>query len=153
MSHSARQLAQCFLEIAPAALHWLRSAGRAHGEELPGVTIGQWRCLHMLEGQQHSLRELAARYGVSAPTMSRMISSMVERGWVSRAEAPGDRRQLVIKLLPPGERAMRDLHAEALNHLAELLEALTPEEREALAAGLTGLSRAVQQAQVHSPRA
>jgi DNA-binding MarR family transcriptional regulator len=153
MSRSTRQLARCFLEVAPAALHWLRGAGRAHRKELPGATIGQWRCLHMLEQQQHSLHELAERYGVSAPTMSRMISGMVERGWVSRAEAPGDRRQLVIKLLPPGERAMRDLHAEALDHLAELLEALTPEECQALAAGLTGLSRVVQQAQARSLRA
>ena len=35
---------------------------------------------------------LADRYEVSAPTMSRMVSGLVDRGFVSRVEDPDDRR-------------------------------------------------------------
>ena len=140
MSRSTRQLAQRFLEVAPAALYALRPP-RTPGE--PGGILGQMRCLHALEAGPRSLGELAAGYGVSAPTMSRMISVMVDRGWVSRADAPEDRRQLVLSLLPSGREALRDLQAHALDRLAELLEALDPGEQAALATGLDGLARAV----------
>ncbi len=149
MTQPTDSLAEHFLTVAPAVLKAMhaRGAGRASGDS--PATLGQLRCLVALAEGPQSLCSLARHYGVSAPSMSRMISALVRRGWVSRAEAPEDRRQLVLTLLPPGEAALRDLHAEALDRLSALFAALTPAERAALEQALQGLERAVTSS-VHS---
>jgi DNA-binding MarR family transcriptional regulator len=136
-----RALAQQVLEIGPAIFHTLRSiAPQADGV---ATTVGQMRCLLSLRAEPQSLSSLASHHGVSAPAMSRMVSELVARGWVSRVEALGDRRQVVLELLPPGRDALHTMHQQMLDQIAVLLENLTPQEQDALALGLRGLLRVV----------
>src|SRR5262245_1142634 len=135
-----RALAQQVLETWPAIFYRLRTIAPQTPEGM-AATVGQMRCLLSLHKEPQSLRSLASHHGVSAPTMSRMISELVGRGWVSRAEASGDRRQVVLELLPPGRDVLQSMREKMLDQIVTLLQKLTPEEQDALALGLQGLLR------------
>jgi hypothetical protein len=75
----------------------LRAAG-----EMPAPA--HFGLLTMLGNQPRTLTELALLQGVSLPTMSNSISTMVQRGWVKRSSPARDRRVVLIEVTPLGER-------------------------------------------------
>ncbi len=50
-------------------------------------------------------QELAARLGTSKQGLSRLVQTLVERGYASRAADPGDRRRVRLTLTERGEEA------------------------------------------------
>ena len=69
-------------------------------------------------------RVLASELGMSAPTVSKMVSSLARRGFVARDEDPNDRRAVCCRLLDKGSRLIRGgweadrvLGREVLNRL------------------------------------
>jgi MarR family transcriptional regulator for hemolysin len=82
---------------------------RAHG-----LTMQQWELLVRLRRAGGSLdqRELCRGSGVSPATMSALIESAAERGFVVREAHPGDRRRRRIALSPEGR-----VRVEAVPHL------------------------------------
>ena len=140
MNDLAYSTAQHLLALLPRLSHRLRDAAQPHA-----LTVGQFRCLAILTHGPLTLGELANRYGVSPPTMSRMVSGLVERGWVSRVEDPLDRRWVRLEALPAGRAAWEEMFEDARAQLAELLEGLTPEELAHLQHGLQALARLTDQ--------
>jgi DNA-binding MarR family transcriptional regulator len=74
------------------------------------IDIGQ-RQLQILfllghKGPCHA-RVLASELGMSAPTMSKMLSSLAKRGFIARDEDPNDRRAVRCRLLDKGSRLIR----------------------------------------------
>jgi DNA-binding MarR family transcriptional regulator len=136
-----QRVARRFLEVVPALLHSLGSDLRAVGEDSGPVTIQQFRALVALHRGPCSLNELAALHEVSAPAASRLISTLVERGWVRRESHPEDRRQVVLSLTSEGEKMWNLMAQRGTEHLAEMLDELTPEEVDALEQALAGLAR------------
>ena len=108
---------------------------RASGE-LPAPA--HFGLLSMLSAQPHArtLTDLAALQGVSLPTMSNSISALVDRGWVQRATAGADRRQVVIEVTPTGRAALDRVSTCAERHLAEVLAPLDARARRRLQGGL-----------------
>ncbi|MCW5848568.1 MAG: MarR family transcriptional regulator [Anaerolineae bacterium] len=136
MNELTHTTAQHLLALLPRLSHRLRDAAQPHQ-----ITVGQFRCLALLSRGPTTLGELANRYGVSPPTMSRMVSGLVERGWVSRVEDPLDRRGVRLEALPTGRAICEEMFEDAREQLAQYLEGLTPEELAHLHHGLQAVAR------------
>ncbi|MEU0689028.1 MULTISPECIES: MarR family winged helix-turn-helix transcriptional regulator [Streptomyces] len=77
-------------------------------------------------GLRLRMNELARRTGVSASRLSHLADRLEQRGWIERAEDPGDRRALLARLTPAGRVALEEAapwHADCartrlLDHLS-----------------------------------
>jgi DNA-binding MarR family transcriptional regulator len=85
--------------------------------------------------------ELASQERVQPPSMTKVLATLEEVGFVRREPHPTDRRQAIIVLTPTGlellesERRVRDAW------LNNQIERLDPQEREALRAALPVLDK------------
>jgi len=97
--------------------------------ELPiKLTWGQFSLLALLSQQSHTLTELAREWGVSKPSMSKMVSWQVEREWVVRIIEPSDSRRKPLHLTPAGRKVHEQAHKVLVQNLAHALEQLTDEQ-------------------------
>jgi DNA-binding MarR family transcriptional regulator len=125
----------------PRAFRSLRRVHRlaqAHADRIArdhGLTMQQWELLVRLRRAGGSLdqRELCCGFGVAPATMSALIESAAERGFVVREAHPGDRRRRRIALSVEGRQRV-----EAVPHLgrevaARMTTGFTDEERVVLA--------------------
>lgn len=78
------------------------------------LSISQIRTLYLLTSQiqEASLKTIADEVGLSLPAVSRSVDGLVQRGLVTRAEDPKDRRHKAV-------RATEQAH-DLANHLVEL---------------------------------
>lgn len=83
--------------------------------------------------------DLAAREKVAAPTITRLIGTMVDAGLVTRGPDPSDARGSLVALAPGGVEALAAVRRERTNLLSRQLGALPPEQRAALVAALPAL--------------
>ena len=83
-----------------------------------GLTVPQFRALVRVE-KTGTLTDVAAFLGVTLPSASRLVSGLVNKGYLEREECLEDRRVRNLTLTPRGERAMKD----ALDATRLLLEA------------------------------
>jgi DNA-binding MarR family transcriptional regulator len=99
----------------------------AHFDE---IDIGrrQLQILFFLEqnGPSHA-RVLASELCMSAPTVSKTVSSLAKRGFVARDEDPNDRRVVYCRLLDKGSRLIRGGWEIDRVLARELLNRLTPQ--------------------------
>lgn len=141
---SANAIARQIMEIIPHAMRAMKSEMRhIHAPMMPG----HFRLLGMLSHCCWTLKELADKQGVSAPTMSNTITTLEERGWVTRTRSAEDRRAVTIQMTEKGRMALEETHQRAESHLAALLEPLDNAEREVLSQGLKVLRQVFASAQ------
>lgn len=143
MDDEAEQLAQRFMATVPRLMHRLGSQLRSQREDAQ-LSMAQFRVLAMLHVAPHTLSALAADHEVAPPTMSRLITTLVERGWVTREVNPADRREVIIRPTEQGSAVWHEMRTLGLNHLSAQLDRLTEEERAALSLGLAGLQRVME---------
>lgn len=79
-----------------------------------------------------TMRQLADIERVQAPTMTRTVNHLCERGLVTRADHPTDGRQVVINLTDEGRTVLEDSRRLRAAWLAGRLEGLPPTDRAAL---------------------
>src|SRR4030042_423219 len=72
-------------------------------------------------------RALASELSMSASTVSKMVSSLVKRGFVARDEDPNDRRAVNCRLLDKGSRLIRGGWEADRVFGKEVLNRLTPQ--------------------------
>jgi DNA-binding MarR family transcriptional regulator len=98
----------------------------ASGEVL---TPGQYTVLAHLRAGSLTLRELAEREHVQAPSMTRIVNALTEHGFVSRSADPADGRQILIALKSAGEAALNEVRSQRTAWLAQRVAALSEEDR------------------------
>lgn len=116
----------------------MRISRRVRFESQAAVPPHQFSVMVRLEGGPRTPKELADIERVSAPSMSRTVSSLVDAGLVNRADDPTDGRQVILSLTTEGSRTIRDIRCRRDQWLALRLERLTDDER-TLMAGATAL--------------
>jgi len=134
----ARETARDILEIIPLVMRTVAAELRAAGELSAPAHFG---LVSMLAERPRILTELASLQGVSLPTMSSSISTMVERGWVRRTAPGEDRRVVMIEVTTPGRAALDRVARCAETHLAEVLAPLDVTARRRLQRGLGELHK------------
>ena len=76
---------------------------------------------------------------VTSGTMTNRVDRLEQRGLVSRRPDPSDRRGVIVRLTPEGQRAVDDAMADLLERERHLLGELTPQDRDNLAGMLRRL--------------
>jgi len=147
---TSRDAARDILKIIPTVMRTVAAELRAAGEMPAPAHFG---LLTMLGNQPRTLTELALLQGVSLPTMSNSISTLVQRGWVRRSSPARDRRVVLIDVTPLGKATMERVGKAAETHLAELLSTLDPPARRRLRAGLGVLRQVFAEPPAVPPRA
>lgn len=109
-----------------------------------GVTPTQAQALELLRERPDgtSLGGLAGLLGVSAPTASTAVTTLVSKGLV--AKEPGPNKRSVTLTLTPLGNAMTDRTAEWPSFLAHAVDVLEPAEQTALLRTLVKLIRTLQ---------
>jgi DNA-binding MarR family transcriptional regulator len=131
--HSARaELSDALYDFFQAAR---RARGRAASDMSGALSLAQYHLLEPLGTGPRTNRELAELAGISAPTGTRIVDGLLERGWVSRVADPTDRRAVVISLTDTGRAALAKKQREYLARRRQIADALDPHEQE-VAAGL-----------------
>jgi DNA-binding MarR family transcriptional regulator len=87
-----------------------------------------------------NLNKLAAQVGASASATSRLCDRMEIAGLLTRDRAVGSRREIVLLLTESGRRLAEWVREQRRAALSELLQAMSPEGREALVRGLGELA-------------
>lgn len=95
---------------------------------------------HVRRSKGCSLGELADRRGVSLPTMSKMVSSLVEKGLITREPDPTNRRAVVIHITEAGDTLYHQVLAALQQDIARDLASLTDEERKNVVQALETLT-------------
>ena len=131
---SNEECARRILEVIPLVMRTVGAEMRQ--KAAAGFSVPHYRVLALLCHGARCLSELAQSQAVALPTMSRTVSALVERGWLTRSEDPYDRRRVVISLTDEGRAYFESLHACAEEHMARLVTSLSAEQRETLLAGL-----------------
>jgi MarR family transcriptional regulator for hemolysin len=123
------------LDVVPAVLRPIRQTMRRH--RAAGLSIPQFRSLCFVEMYDgSSLSMVADHLDLSLPTVSRMISGLVERGYMQRKSSEDDRRHVSLSLRPRGKAVMKDARQATQAFLATKFGHLPPERLEALVAAM-----------------
>ena len=94
------------------------------------ITPGQYTVLAQLNDLgPRTLRELAEREHVQAPSMTRIVNALTEQGFVTRNAHPDDGRQVQVGITPSGEDVLAEARQQRTAWLAQRVAGLTEEER------------------------
>ncbi|MBA3534565.1 MAG: MarR family transcriptional regulator [Ardenticatenales bacterium] len=87
-----------------------------------------------------SLGDLAERRGVSLPTMSKMVSSLVDKGLITREPDPTNRRAVIIRLTEAGDQLYMEVLTKLQRNVAADLEKLTAQQCADIVSSLEALA-------------
>jgi DNA-binding MarR family transcriptional regulator len=135
----ARRAARMLLEVMPLVMRTVAAELRAAGE-LPAPA--HFPLLHILSEHPRTLSELAAFRGVSLPSMSSSVTTLVGRGWIRRVTPGRDRRVVMLEVTPGGRAALDRVARAAEVHLASVLSPLGEPARRRLQSGLNVMREA-----------
>jgi len=131
---SNEDCARRILEVIPLVM---RNVGaELRQEAAAGFSVPHYHVLARLSHGTRNLSELAQCQAVAPPTMSRTVSALVERGWLTRSQDPRDRRCVIISLTDEGRAYFESLHTRAEEYMVGLVASLSAEQREVLLTGL-----------------
>jgi DNA-binding MarR family transcriptional regulator len=92
------------------------------------------------------LSDLAAREGVTQPSMTALVTRLERDGLAVRGDDPTDRRAVVVTLTDAGREVLISRRTRRASRLADLLDGLDPEDRAAVEAAAGALTRLTQSA-------
>jgi len=97
------------------------------------LSVTEWRVMAVLARfDTLSAREVAERTAMDKVAVSRALAHLVAAGRVTRRTHDGDKRRSVLRLSAKGWKIHDAVAPLALQHERELLEQLSPVERETL---------------------
>jgi DNA-binding MarR family transcriptional regulator len=107
------------------------------------LSITQFKLLHLLartpDDEGMSVKSLGEQFSLSLAAASRAVDGLHQRGYVTRAECPEDRRSKRVTLTPAGRDAITELHATNIALLATFTSELSERQRRALADAIAPL--------------
>jgi len=121
----------CAVTVMDTALLVVRLIRAEIRRVRPGaLSLNQVRALGLVGTYPHSsLSNLSELLGLTLPSASHLVDGLVGRGLVARRTAPDDRRQIMLKLTPQGERLLAQAQTITRKHLAERLAPLNSAQR------------------------
>jgi DNA-binding MarR family transcriptional regulator len=108
------------------------------------VTVSQYRMMLALQSHASNLTGLAQSLGVAPSTAMRMADRLIAGGLVNRTAKPGNRRETVLSLTTRGHRTVERVTERHRHDLRELVEGISPRDRDELADGIEAFEAAVE---------
>jgi DNA-binding MarR family transcriptional regulator len=130
---TARQI----VGIIPLVMRIVGAEIRRNPQLQDASQIGLMRMLK--HGGACTMTDLADRWTVSLPTMSRSVRRLEERDWVKLSRSAHDRRQVLIELTPIGQAVLDETYSLTARRVEELVIALSPDDLVRLNQGLAVL--------------
>lgn len=115
------------------------------------VPPAHFHVLNHVNQQKHTLSELAEKMSVSSASLSRTITVLEERGWVTRTRSEEDRRVVLIETTDDGHEILRDIEKRSEDFITETLSHLSQDDLEQLMNGLEILIGAFADAMSYVP--
>lgn len=98
------------------------------------ITPGQYTVLAVLSGNgPQTLRELADREHVQAPSMTRIVNALAGQGFVTRSAHPDDGRQVRVDITEGGRTVLEEARNQRTAWLAQRVAGLSEADRRTLA--------------------
>jgi DNA-binding MarR family transcriptional regulator len=116
-----------------------------------GLSMPQFITLRALSHGPRSASVLANIFGVSRPTVTRMVDGLVKKGLVERHHDAGDRRLAIISLTGDGRELQASSEEAAECFLRGLLDHLPADRLDRLSAALSDLGTLLDQAETKPP--
>lgn len=110
----------------------MRISRRNRFESTDDLAPHQFSVLVQLEKGVDRPGALARVECVSAPSMTRTVNGLVDRGLVARSEDPGDGRARILSLTPEGRDALKKVRRTRDAWMISRIDDLTDEECETL---------------------
>jgi DNA-binding MarR family transcriptional regulator len=107
----------------------MRISRRVRFESTDGLAPHQFSALSRLLDTPRTPGELAEIEKVSAPSMTRTVAGLVERGLIERTDDPADRRQVILSLTPAGKVLLKDIRRKRDAWMSVRVDHLTPSEQ------------------------
>lgn len=97
------------------------------------ITPGQYTVLAVLnEDGPRTLRALAEREHVQAPSMTRIVNALAGQGFVTRTAHPDDGRQVQVDITDAGRTVLREARNQRTAWLARRVAGLSEDDRRTL---------------------
>lgn len=102
--------------------------------EVSGGTLsaGQYSVLVALSAGPRTLGGLAARERVQAPSMTRIVKALEEKGFILRVQHPDDGRQVLVEMTDVGARILDEARGQRTAWLSRRVDGLNPADRAVL---------------------
>jgi DNA-binding MarR family transcriptional regulator len=121
-------------------------AARSLAEVSDDVSLAQYRVLVLLEGHgRQTMGELADSLGVNPSTVTRVCDVLVDKKFIRRRSATGNRRTVWAELTAPGQKLVDQVMARRLGLIDDALARMTPEAQRRLARSLTEFAEAARE--------
>jgi DNA-binding MarR family transcriptional regulator len=117
-------------------------AARSLADIADDVTLPQFRALVVLSRGESTVSALADLLDVHPTTASRLVDRLVRKKLVLRRASVEDRRSSVLSLSARGRRLVDEVTARRVEHLAAIVDRLSPATRTAVVDGLSRFSEA-----------
>lgn len=115
------------------------------------LTMPQLRSLALLFTGPHRMTEIAETLGTSLQATTSLIDRLVDKGLVERAGDSADRRVVLCRLTPAGQREVERLHGISHARLEGLIEVLTDDELDVVVAAFEVMAGAAERLERRSP--
>lgn len=139
--------------IRQAARHMVRELNLLDGRvACCGLPLSQ--CHLIIELDRHgacTASDLGERLVLEKSTMSRLVNTLVDKGLVSAARCPQDRRARQLSLTEEGRKQARLLDRHASGQVEAALAFLSPNDEALVLGGLERYAKALRYARVASP--
>src|ERR1700688_3773853 len=131
--------------LRPVLLHLNRHLRRE--VHTSGVSPGQLSLLGLIEGAPGiGVAELAAREGMSMPSVCSHIDRLEASGLITRRQAERDRRRVDLEVTPEGQRVLKSIRSKRTAWLSARLSKLADTDLAAVAGAIAPLEPPLAQA-------
>lgn len=138
MGSSAESCARALLDTTPAIIQAIRVEMRQ--ARVHDLSVPQFRTLaYIARHPGCSLSAVAEFIGLTLPTMSVLVTGLVEAGFVLRQTSLIDRRRVTLTLTESGAALYAGAYTGALEGLAQLLAPLSEADRQTVERAMTVL--------------
>ena len=126
-------------------IHRLGATLGPSAEDVAGIDVPRHQLRALFMVAKHgpiSVSALAEAIEASLASTSSLADRLVKAGYLVREPDPGDRRRVLLVATDRGQQTADTLMRRFHERFARLVEAMSPEGREALEAGLIDMVRA-----------
>jgi len=124
----------------------IRQLGLLNQAQTPcgfSMSLSQVFALQELEKQTLTVTDLAIKLDLERSTVSRLIDDLVKGDFVSRAQNPHNRREVILSLTDKGWNTIDQVREKSVTFIEQILKRMTEDDQESFFIGLNSFYQAL----------